>query len=48
QTTEEDEELQKRFWELFPQIMDEVALSHGEIRSRMGTSFLHNSKELLS
>ena len=48
QTTEEDEELQKRFWDLFPQIMDKVALSHGKIRSRMATRFLRDSKGLLS
>jgi putative glycosyltransferase (TIGR04372 family) len=48
QTTEEDEELQKRFWDLFPHSMNQVALGHGKIRSRMATRFLRDSKELLS
>lgn len=39
QTTEEDEELQRRFWEIFPR-----SELHGEIRSRIGADFLRKNK----
>lgn len=42
QTTEEDEELQRRFWEIFPRNE-----SHGEIRSRVGAEFLRRNKAWL-
>ena len=42
QCTEEDENLQTQFWDLFPK--DEW---HGEIYSRIGTDFLKRNKELL-
>jgi len=41
--TEEDEKLQKRFWSIFPR----DSKLHGEIRSRIGTSFLRQNTELL-
>lgn len=44
QTTQEDEELQKRFWSLFkPNIKER----HGIIESRIGADFLRQNKELL-
>ncbi|MCS6765348.1 MAG: TIGR04372 family glycosyltransferase [Candidatus Protistobacter heckmanni] len=43
QTTDEDEALQRRFWEIFPR----NAL-HGEIRSRFGAEFLRQNKALLN
>ncbi len=42
QTTEEDEELQCRFWTLFPK-----SELHGKILSRIGTGFLRQNRELL-
>ena len=42
QTTEEDEELQKRFWALF-----KSSDWHGVIRSRIGRDFLRQNKDLL-
>lgn len=42
QTTEEDEELQQRFWSLF-----KSSKFHGVIRSRIGRDFLRQNKELL-
>ncbi len=42
-STEEDERLQRRFWELFPKTE-----YHGEIRSRMGADFLRWHKEWLA
>ena len=50
QTSEEDEALQDRFWELWPtdNFKYSVALySNLKIRSRMGTDFLRGSKNLL-
>ena len=38
-TTEEDEELQHQFWEIFPQTQ-----FHGEIRARIGSDFLLKHK----
>jgi len=43
ETTEEDEELQGRFWSIFPK----DSKLHGEIRSRIGASFLRQNRELL-
>ena len=44
QTTEEDEELQRRFWSLFrPSIKEQ----HGIIQSHIGAEFLRRNKELL-
>ena len=42
QTTEEDEALQRRFWELFPK-----SELHGEIRCRIGAEFLCQNKAWL-
>lgn len=42
-TSEVDEELQKRFWDLFPE-----SELHGVIRSRVGAEFLRQNRELLS
>ena len=47
QSSKNDEELQARFWELFPAQLEKEAFGHGEIRSRMGTDFLRKSKNLL-
>ncbi len=41
-TTKEDEELQQRFWEIFPK-----SELHGEIKSRIGAEFLRQNRELL-
>ena len=41
-STEEDEELQRRFWDIFPQ-----SELHGIMRSRVGADFLKQNKELL-
>ena len=41
-TMEEDEKLQRRFWELFPENE-----RHGKILSRMGTDFLRRHKDWL-
>ncbi|MGO9738911.1 MAG: TIGR04372 family glycosyltransferase [Desulfomonilaceae bacterium] len=50
ESTEEDEELQKRFWDIFPKDgvspYNERPL-HGEIRSRIGAEFLRQNKALL-
>ncbi len=43
ETMEEDEALQRRFWEIFPD--NEL---HGEVRSRMGSDFLSRHKEWLA
>jgi len=45
QTTEEDEELQRRFWEIFDKRPGSQA--HGEIRLRVGTDFLRQHKAWL-
>jgi putative glycosyltransferase (TIGR04372 family) len=50
QPHEDDEALQRRFWEIFP--MDAVDITqgrplHGEIRARYGASFLRNNREWL-
>lgn len=42
QTTEKDEELQKRFWALFKKCE-----LHGVIKARIGTDFLRQNKDLL-
>ena len=42
ETTEEDEELQRRFWELLPK-----STLHGEIRSRFGADFLRRHQDWL-
>jgi len=42
ETTEEDEDLQRHFWRLFPK-----SELHGEIVSRIGTEFLRQNRELL-
>lgn len=42
QTTEEDEELQRHFWALFPK-----SELHGEIVTHIGTEFLCQNRELL-
>lgn len=48
QTTEEDEALQRRFWEIFSKgmVFSSKPL-HGEIRSRIGSDFLRRNKALL-
>lgn len=49
QTQDDDEALQKRFWEIFP--TDAVSAGggalHGEIRSRFGAHFLRNNRAWL-
>lgn len=50
ETTEEDEELQKRFWDIFPKDIVSPYNSrplHGEIRSRIGAEFLRQNRALL-
>lgn len=50
ETTRENEELQKRFWEIFPTSAvhpDNGRPLHGEIRSRIGAEFLKQNRELL-
>jgi len=48
QTTEQDEELQRRFWEIFRRSLISISQSlHGEIRSRIGTLFLRRNSALL-
>ena len=44
QTSEEDEELQKRFWSLFKPSVEGM---HGLIESRIGAEFLRRNRELL-
>lgn len=44
QTTQEDEELQKRFWSLFKPSFQGA---HGVIKSRIGADFLRRNRELL-
>jgi putative glycosyltransferase (TIGR04372 family) len=41
-TTDEDEELQRRFWAIFPK-----SELHGEFRSRIGADFLRRNQDLL-
>lgn len=41
-TTQEDEELQRRFWEIFPE-----SNLHGKIKSRIGAEFLRQNRNLL-
>ncbi len=50
QTTEEDEELQARFWEIFPtKTVDHRGHPHhGKIYSRFGASYLRNNKGWLT
>lgn len=50
QSTEEDETLQRRFWEIFPKQTRANWSSetlHGDIRSRIGTDFLRRNAALL-
>ena len=49
QTTEEDEELQHSFWEIFPTdaVNDQGRPMHGTIRARIGAHFLRNNRDLL-
>lgn len=50
QTSEEDEELQKRFWDVFPTkaiCLYRKTPLHGAVRARIGTKFLRQNKELL-
>lgn len=42
QTTQDDEELQRRFWAIFPH-----SELHGEIRVRIGADFLRNNRHLI-
>lgn len=42
-TTDQDEELQKRFWSLFP-----TSELNGVFLSRIGTEFLRQNRELLN
>ena len=42
QTTEEDEELQRRFWSMFP-----PSEWHGKILCRIGAGFLRENRDLL-
>ena len=49
QPQEDDEALQRKFWEIFPtdaKTADGKPL-HGEIRSRFGASFLRNNRDWL-
>ncbi len=51
QPRENDEDLQRRFWEIFPADAVDVYLGrplHGEVRARFGTSFLRNNREWLN
>jgi len=41
-TTREDEELQRRFWDIFPN-----SKLYGEIKTRIGAKFLRDNRELL-
>jgi putative glycosyltransferase (TIGR04372 family) len=41
-TTQEDEELQRRFWDIFPD-----SKLHGEVKTRIGAKFLRDNRELL-
>jgi putative glycosyltransferase (TIGR04372 family) len=45
QTTEEDEELQRRFWKIFGKYADPEL--HGEFRARIGANFLRQNRYLL-
>ncbi|MEJ7692841.1 TIGR04372 family glycosyltransferase [Daejeonella sp.] len=49
QSQEEDEDLQKKFWEIFPtEAVDERGIPlHGKIRGRYGAHFLRNNKTWL-
>ena len=49
QPHEDDEALQKRFWEIFPtDALDTIGVRlHGQIRTRFGTHFLRNNREWL-
>ena len=49
QSHEEDEALQKRFWEIFPTLAvnSSGARIHGEIRMRFGSQFLRNNQKWL-
>jgi len=49
QPHEDDEALQKRFWEIFNEAMDNYQGRplHGEIRARFGAHFLRNNQEWL-
>jgi putative glycosyltransferase (TIGR04372 family) len=49
QPHDDDEELQRRFWELFPKeaLDDRGHALHGEIRARFGAWFLRNNREWL-
>jgi len=48
-TTEEDEELQRRFWSLFETKINEMQLAdyHGVLLSRIGAEFLRQNKGML-
>ena len=49
ETTEEDQDLQQRFWSLFrARPLHEGNPLHGEIRSRIGAEFLRQHRDLLS
>ena len=49
QTTDEDEILQRKFWDLLPAESSTTDFSHGsEIRSRMGADFLRQAKKYSS
>lgn len=50
QATKEDEELQRRFWEIFPTNAVDPYQGrplHGEIRARIGAQFLRNNRDWL-
>jgi len=46
QATEEDDELQRRFWAIFPKTGHQFA--HGEIRSHIGADFLRKHRDWLN
>jgi putative glycosyltransferase (TIGR04372 family) len=50
QAHEDDEELQRRFWEIFPTDAVDAHQGrplHGEIRARFGAAFLRNNRDWL-
>lgn len=50
QTTGEDEELQRRFWEIYPVDARDSYQNrplHGKIRARIGSHFLRDNPECL-
>jgi hypothetical protein len=50
QSSEEDEELQRRFWQLFPRRSTAPPHQrlHGEIRGRIGANFLRQHRDWLN